>query len=165
MCRRDDCWDNARGVLLPTLKTRIVMHCEYQTRDDARISLFGLHEVFSNRQRRHSSIDYEAPLPFEAMQSRAGVPPFVGKIRSGHHSVCHRRDGPNSLGYSIALLARKHYRGGNRHGQVSSHFQIYTSSTSDDCSKGSSAALAPLRILAHSHWRAQSYRSRLFRMR
>jgi hypothetical protein len=26
-------------------------------------------EVFYNRQRRHSSIGYEAPLPFEAMNS------------------------------------------------------------------------------------------------
>jgi hypothetical protein len=30
-------------------------------------------EVFYNRQRRHSSIRYEAPLPFEAMKSLGKV--------------------------------------------------------------------------------------------
>jgi transposase-like protein len=30
-------------------------------------------EVFYNRQRRHSSISYEAPLPFEAMKSPGKV--------------------------------------------------------------------------------------------
>ena len=39
-----------------TLKTELVMHCDYQTRDDARVSLFDYMEVFYNRQRRHSSI-------------------------------------------------------------------------------------------------------------
>ena len=52
-----------------TLKTELVMHCDYKTRNDARGSLFDYMEVFCNRQRRHSSISYEAPLPFEAMKS------------------------------------------------------------------------------------------------
>ena len=56
-----------------TLKTELVMHCDYKTRDDARVSLFDYMEVFYNRQRRHSSISYEAPLPFEAMKSRGKV--------------------------------------------------------------------------------------------
>ena len=51
-----------------TLKTDLFMHSNYQTRDDARASLFDYMEVFYNRQRRHSSINYEAPLPFEAMK-------------------------------------------------------------------------------------------------
>ena len=41
--------------------------------DDARVSLFDYMEVFYNRQRRHSSISYEAPLPFEAMKSPGKV--------------------------------------------------------------------------------------------
>ena len=44
-----------------TLKTELVMHCDYRTRDDARASLFDYIEVFYNQQRRHSSIHYEAP--------------------------------------------------------------------------------------------------------
>ena len=38
----------------------------YRTRDQARASLFDYVEVFYNRQRRHSTINYEAPLVFEA---------------------------------------------------------------------------------------------------
>ena len=39
-----------------TLKTELVMHCDYQTREQARSSLFEYMEVFYNRQRRHSTI-------------------------------------------------------------------------------------------------------------
>ena len=52
-----------------TLKTELVMHCDYQTRDQARASLFDYMETLYNRQRRHSTINYEAPLAFEAAQA------------------------------------------------------------------------------------------------
>ncbi len=55
------------------LKTELVMHCDYKTRDDARVSLLDYMEAFYNRQRRHSSISDEAPLPFEAMKSLGKV--------------------------------------------------------------------------------------------
>ena len=51
-----------------TLKTEWVMHCGYRTRDQARASLFDYVEVFYNRQRRHSTINYAAPLVFEVAQ-------------------------------------------------------------------------------------------------
>jgi transposase InsO family protein len=74
MSRKGDCWDNApMESFFHTLKTELVMHCDYKTRDDARVSLFDYMEVFYNRQRRHSSISYEAPLPFEAMKAPSKV--------------------------------------------------------------------------------------------
>jgi transposase InsO family protein len=68
MSSKGDCWDvNApMESFFHTLKTELVMHCDYRTRDQARASLFDYVEVFYNRQRRHSSINYEAPLVFEA---------------------------------------------------------------------------------------------------
>ena len=51
------------------LKTDLVMHYSYRTRDKARASVFDYVEVFCNRQRWHSTINYEAPLVFEAMKS------------------------------------------------------------------------------------------------
>jgi putative transposase len=67
MSRKGDCWDNApMESFFHTLKTELVMHCDYRTRDQARASLFDYVEVFYNRQRRHSTINYEAPLAFEA---------------------------------------------------------------------------------------------------
>lgn len=68
MSRKADCWDNApMESFFHTLKTELVHHCDYQTRDAARSSLFDYMEVFYNRQRRHSTMNYEAPLAFEAM--------------------------------------------------------------------------------------------------
>jgi transposase InsO family protein len=70
MSRKGDCWDNApMESFFHTLKTELVMHCDYRTRDQARASLFDYVEVFYNRQRRHSTIHYEAPLVFEAAQA------------------------------------------------------------------------------------------------
>jgi putative transposase len=67
MSRKGDCWDNApMESFFHTLKTELVMHCNYKTRDQARASLFEYMEVFYNRQRRHSTIRYAAPLAFEA---------------------------------------------------------------------------------------------------
>jgi transposase InsO family protein len=68
MSRKADCWDNApMESFFHTLKTELVMHCDYSTREGARSSLFEYMEVFYNRQRRHSALNYEAPLAFEAM--------------------------------------------------------------------------------------------------
>ena len=70
MSGKGDCWDNApMESFFHTLKTELVMHCDYRTRDQARASLFDYVEVFYNRQRRHSTIDYEAPLEFEATRA------------------------------------------------------------------------------------------------
>ena len=67
MSRKGDCWDNApMESFFHSLKTELVMHCDYKTREEARASLFDYLEVFYNRQRRHSTIKYEAPLLFEA---------------------------------------------------------------------------------------------------
>ena len=67
MSRKGNCWDNApMESFFHSLKTELVMHCDYRTRDEARASLFEYMEVFYNRQRRHSTINYVAPLDFEA---------------------------------------------------------------------------------------------------
>jgi len=68
MSRKADCWDNApMESFFHTLKTELVHHCDYPTREAARSSLFEYMEVFYNRQRRHSTANYQAPLAFEAM--------------------------------------------------------------------------------------------------
>src|SRR4051812_38785596 len=70
MSRKGNCWDNApMESFFHTLKSELVMHCDYKTRDQARVSLFEYMEIFYNRQRRHSTIKYVAPLAFEASTS------------------------------------------------------------------------------------------------
>ena len=70
MSRKGNCWDNApMESFFHSLKTELVMHCDYKSRDQARASLFDYMEVFYNRQRRHSTISYVAPLAFEELTS------------------------------------------------------------------------------------------------
>ena len=72
MSKKGDCWDNAVAEsFFHTLKIELVHHCDYETRDDARASIFEYIEVFYNRQRTHSANGYEAPLVFETMQKAA----------------------------------------------------------------------------------------------
>jgi hypothetical protein len=71
---------------------------DYRTRTEARSSLFDYTEVFYNRQRQHSLINYEAPLAFEHQQppnwwvrrswgrSSRPLPDGHGRPQSG--SVC-----------------------------------------------------------------------------
>jgi putative transposase len=67
MSRKGNYWDNApTESFFDTLKTELAMHRDYKTRDQARAGLFEYREVFYNRQRRHSTIHYAAPMAFEA---------------------------------------------------------------------------------------------------
>jgi len=73
MSRKGNCYDNAvMESFLGTLKTELVYHEHYATRDAARASLFEYIEVFYNRQRLHSSLDYQSPESFEASLRATG---------------------------------------------------------------------------------------------
>lgn len=61
-----NCYDNAAmESFFHTLKTEHVYFERYQTREQAKSSIFEYIEVFYNRQRRHSTLDYKTPLTFE----------------------------------------------------------------------------------------------------
>ena len=61
------CWDNAAmESFWATLKTELVHHERYATREQARASIFEYMEVFYNRKRLHSSLGYVSPEQFEA---------------------------------------------------------------------------------------------------
>ena len=67
MSRRGNCWDNAVvESFFHTLKTELVFHRRYLTRDAARQDIFEWIEVFYNRVRRHSTLGYRSPAEFEA---------------------------------------------------------------------------------------------------
>ncbi len=72
MSKKGDCWDNAVAEsFFHTLKTELVHHCDYESREEARASIFEYIEVFYNRQRLHSANGYEAPMVFEMRQEVA----------------------------------------------------------------------------------------------
>lgn len=61
-------YDNApMESFFATLKTELVYHCLYRTRDEARTSVFSYIESFYNRRRRHSSLDYLSPEAYEQL--------------------------------------------------------------------------------------------------
>ena len=67
MSRKGECLDNAVAEsFFGTLKTELVDHEDYRSHDEARQSLFEYIEVFYNRQRRHSHLDYLSPVQYEA---------------------------------------------------------------------------------------------------
>jgi transposase InsO family protein len=66
MSRKGNCWDNApTESFFATLKKELVYRQQYQTRAEARQSLFEYIETFYNRVRRHSNIGYLSPVNFE----------------------------------------------------------------------------------------------------
>ena len=67
MSRRGNCYDNAVvESFFGTLKTELIHHHTYLTRNEARLALFEYLEVFYNRKRRHSALDYRSPADYEA---------------------------------------------------------------------------------------------------
>lgn len=66
MGSKGDCYDNAIAEsFFHTLKTELVYFENYQTREEARLSIFEYIEMFYNRKRRHSAIGYKTPVDFE----------------------------------------------------------------------------------------------------
>lgn len=72
MSRKANCWDNAPAEsFFHTLKTELVYHCRFQTREQAKQAIFEYIEVFYNRQRKHSTLGYQTPVEFEQQWQQA----------------------------------------------------------------------------------------------
>lgn len=66
LSRLGDCWDNAVvESFFHTLKVERLHAVRYKTRNEAKQDLFEYIEVWYNRQRRHSSLDYSSPVEYE----------------------------------------------------------------------------------------------------
>lgn len=66
MSRAGNCYDNApMESFFGTLKTELVHHCHYQTKMEAKTDIFEYIEVFYNRFRRHSALQYQSPVNYE----------------------------------------------------------------------------------------------------
>lgn len=66
MSRKGECLDNAVAEsFFGSLKNELVYHEDYRTRAEAKQSLFEYIEVFYNRNRRHSFLNYMTPVEYE----------------------------------------------------------------------------------------------------
>jgi putative transposase len=73
-----NCYDNAVAEsFFHTLKTEHIQFNHFETREEAVNSIFEYIEVFYNRQRRHSTLNYLSPMEFEkhwSMQQGVSFP-------------------------------------------------------------------------------------------
>ena len=72
MSRPANCLDNAVAEsFFHTLKTELVYHEHYRTREAARLAIFEWIEGFYNRTRLHSTLGYRSPEEYETIASVA----------------------------------------------------------------------------------------------
>ena len=79
MSRRGNCWDNAVAEsFFATLKKELIHRRRWRSRDEVRAAVFEYIEVFYNRRRMHSALDYKTPAETEEQPVRA---PERGRVR------------------------------------------------------------------------------------
>ena len=72
MSRKGNCWDNApMESFFGTLKTELIYHEHYQTRNQARASIFEYVETFYNRTRIQEKLGYLSPEIYESLSFSA----------------------------------------------------------------------------------------------
>ena len=92
MSNKGNCYDNAVSEsYFATMKKDRVHRCDYQTHDEARLSIYEYIETFYNRKRRHSTIDYKSPVQFEAeyCQRQAGADEPTTVVNPSSKGVFH----------------------------------------------------------------------------
>ena len=66
MSRKANCYDNAcMESFWSTLKLELIYRQDFATPAEARLAIFDFIESFYNRQRLHSSLNYQSPVDFE----------------------------------------------------------------------------------------------------
>jgi len=66
MSAKGNCYDNAVSEsFFHTLKTNLIYHTTFETKAHARMAIFSFIEIWYNRKRLHSYLDYMSPVEFE----------------------------------------------------------------------------------------------------
>ncbi len=66
MSGKGNCYDNAVAEsFFHSLKTELIFQKTFSSREEAKNCIFQYIEIFYNRQRRHSTLDYLSPIEFE----------------------------------------------------------------------------------------------------
>ena len=66
MSRKGDCWDNSVAEsFFNIIKSELIRHEKFKNKEEAFSAIFEYIEIYYNRQRRHSTINYKTPAQFE----------------------------------------------------------------------------------------------------
>jgi putative transposase len=65
MSRKGNCWDNApMESFWGTLKTALLFHCRFATREQAKRVITEYIEIFYNRMRKQARLGFLSPIAF-----------------------------------------------------------------------------------------------------
>jgi transposase InsO family protein len=68
MSRRDEVYDNSYAEsFFSRFKTELMEDGAFLSIEDARTEIFEFIEIYYNRKRRHSALEYKSPLKFERL--------------------------------------------------------------------------------------------------
>ena len=71
MSRKGNCWDNAVAEsFFSTLKTELIHQEKFKTKKEAEVKIFDYVEIFYNKQRLHSTLNYMTPEEFETLNQK-----------------------------------------------------------------------------------------------
>ncbi|WP_212929525.1 IS3 family transposase, partial [Oceanobacillus oncorhynchi] len=71
MSRKGNCYDNACiESFHSVIKKELIFHEDYQSREEAKRSIFSYIMTFYNSKRIHSTIGYISPIAYEKMYLR-----------------------------------------------------------------------------------------------
>jgi putative transposase len=71
MSGKGNCWDNAVAEsFFKSLKSEMIYHHDFKTREAAKQATFEYIEIWYNRQRRHSVLGYLSPFEYNRVQSQ-----------------------------------------------------------------------------------------------
>jgi transposase InsO family protein len=66
MSRKGKCWDNpVAESFFKTLKTELVYHTDYATKQQAKLAIFEYIEGWYNKRRRHSALANRSPQQYQ----------------------------------------------------------------------------------------------------
>ncbi len=85
------------------LQSELLDRQSWPTRDSLRLAIFDYLEVFNNRQRRHSSLDYLTPVDYERREPTPTAQALVAKLVSIHSS----NPTPTSARFALVLVTAR----------------------------------------------------------
>lgn len=74
MSRVGNCWDNAVAEsFFSTLKLELIYTRDWETHAELKAALFEYIEVFYNRERLHSTLDYSTPFEYDSLYAKTPI--------------------------------------------------------------------------------------------